>query len=237
MKKIAILQSNYLPWKGVFDLINRVDVFVFLEDVQYTTRDWRNRNKILTLEGAKWITVPIANKDKRTQLICEAEINNEENWQKKHFNAFQTNYGKAEYYKKYKWIIEDIYLNKSWSKISDLNIYATKLISKELGIKTEFVNSKDLNTSGAKDDKLIEICKKLNCDYYLSGPAAKNYIVNEKFKNNSIELEYMEYEYPNYKQVFDPFNHNVTILDLIFNCGENAPYYIWGGETKKETGC
>lgn len=228
MKKVAILQSNYLPWKGVFDLINKVDTFVFLEDVQYTTRDWRNRNKILTQNGSKWITVPINNKDKREQLIYEAAINNNEDWQKKHFNAFQNNYGKAKYYKKYKWIIEDIYLNKTWNKISELNIYATKLISKELGIQTEFVNSKDLNTVGTKDDKLIEICKKLNADYYLSGPAAKNYIVNDKFENNNIQLDYAEYKYPTYEQLFEPFNHNVTILDLIFNCGEDAPYYIWG---------
>lgn len=228
MKKVAILQSNYLPWKGVFDLINKVDTFVFLEDVQYTTRDWRNRNKILTQNGSKWITVPINNKDKRDQLIYEAEINNNEDWQKKHFNAFQTNYGRSEYYKKYKWIIEDIYLNKTWNNISELNMYAIKLIAKELGIQTEFVNSKDLNTVGTKDDKLIEICKKLNGDYYLSGPAAKNYIVNEKFENNNIQLDYAEYEYPIYKQVFEPFNHNVTILDLLFNCGENASYYIWG---------
>jgi len=228
MKKIAILQSNYLPWKGVFDLINKVDIFVFLEDVQYTTRDWRNRNKILTSEGTKWITVPINNKDKREQLIYEATISNDEEWQKKHFNAFQTNYGRAPYYKQYKWIIEDIYLNRKWNSISELNKYATKLISKELRIKTEFIDSKDLNTTGTKDDKLIQICKKLNADYYISGPAAKNYIVNEKFENNNIELDYIGYEYPIYKQMFESFNHNVTILDLIFNCGENAPYYIWG---------
>ncbi|ACO83982.1 WbqC family protein [Clostridium botulinum] len=228
MKKVAILQSNYLPWKGVFDMIHQVDVFVFLEDVQYTTRDWRNRNKLLTKDGAKWITVPVKNKEKREQLICEAEIDNSIEWQQKHFNSFQMNYAKSPYFKQYKWILEDIYLNNNWTNISELNIYITKLVAKELGIKTKFINSLELNAKGIKDDKIIDICKKLNADYYLSGSAAKNYISPRKFENNNIKLEYIKYEYPRYKQLHEPFNHFVTVLDLIFNCGSDAPYYIWG---------
>lgn len=236
MKKIAVLQSNYLPWKGVFDLIHRVDVFVFLEDVQYTEHDWRNRNKIVTGQGVKWLTVPVKHSGRQGQLIREAEIDTRVNWQRKHFNAFLINYGRAPYFKKYRWLIEDLYLEKEWVKISDFNIYATKVIVGELGIKTLFVNSTDLNTTGCKDDKVIEICRKLKGDYYLSGPAAKSYLVPEKFNHNNIQLEYIDYQYPEYRQLHQPFHHHVTVLDLIFNCGPDAPYFIWGWREDADKG-
>lgn len=228
MRKIAILQSNYLPWKGVFDMINSVDIFVFLEDVQYTKWDWRNRNKILTSNGPSWITVPIKSRNIRDKLIYQAEICDNYNWQRKHFKSFQINYSKALFYKEYKWIIEDIYLSRKWKNLSNLNIYTIKLISDVLGIKTKFINSLDLNSKGKKDDKAIDICKKLNADYFLSGPAARNYMDPRKFKDEKIILDYIKYEYPEYNQLHKPFNHFVTILDLIFNCGDKSPYYIWG---------
>lgn len=228
MKKIAILQSNYLPWKGVFEMMNQVDSFVFLEDVQYTEQDWRNRNIVKTNDGDKWIVVPVKNSGKNGQLICEVEIDNRSNWQMKHFNSFQMNYGRAPYFKRYKWMLEYIYLNHKWYSLNELNIYIIKLIANELNINTEFINSTLLNATGTKDDRIIEICKKLNASEYLSGPAAKNYIISEKFKKENIKVEYINYEYPIYKQMYEPFNHYVTIFDLIFNCGPDAAYYIWG---------
>ena len=223
-----MLQSNYLPWKGVFDMINQVDLFIFCEDVQYTRKDWRNRNRIITSNGVSWITVPVKSKNRRDQLIYQAEICNKYNWQRKHFKSFQTNYSKALFYNEYKWIIEDIYLSREWKNLSNLNIYTTKLISKVLKIKTKFINSLDLDYKGKKDDMIIDVCKKLNADYFLSGPAAKNYINPQKFKDEKIVLNYTKYEYPEYNQLHKPFYHFVTILDLIFNCGDNSPYYIWG---------
>lgn len=228
MKKIAILQSNYIPWKGVFDMMNQVDIFVFEDDVQYTKQDWRNRNKILTDVGTRWITVPIVNGNKVGQLIYDVEICNNENWQQKHYNKFKTYYSKAPYFKDYEWILEDIYVLRKWNKLSDLNIYFNKLIAKLLNLPTEFVYSKELDIKSKKDDRVIEICKKLGANHYISGPAAKDYIIPKKFKDEGIHLEYIEYNYPEYKQVYEPFNHYVTILDLIFNCGPDTPYYIWG---------
>lgn len=214
-------------------MIHQVDTFVFLEDVQYTEHDWRNRNKITNKDGIRWITVPVKHSNKKGQKIYEAEINDKINWQRKHYNSFELNYIKSPYFKEYKWIIEDLYKNNKWSKISEFNIYAIKLISKVLGIETQFVNSLDLCSQGIKDDKIINICTKLGVDSYLSGPAAKDYIVPEKFKEAGIKLEYIRYEYPRYKQIYEPFNHYVTILDLIFNCGPDASYYIWGWREKK----
>lgn len=232
MKKAAILQSNYLPWKGVFDLIHQVDVFVFLEDAQYTTRDWRNRNQILSQNGTRWISVPVKHEHGERQRICDVIIDNNTKWQKQHYNSFQMNYGRAPFYKEYKWIIEDLFLENTWEKLSDLNIYSTKLICEILGIKTLFINSTELKCNGTKDDKLIEICKAINATKYLSGPAGKNYINQKKFDINNISLEYVEYCYPKYKQQYDFFEHHVTILDLIFNCGPDSPYYIWNWREK-----
>lgn len=231
MKKVAILQSNYLPWKGVFDMMHQVDTFVFLEDVQYTEHDWRNRNRIMTKDGVKWVTVPVNHKI--GQKINEARINEKMNWQRKHYNSFQMNYAKAPFFKQYKWILEDLYIDKQWTKISDFNIYAIKLIAKELNIVTEFINSSYVKGDGKKDDRIVEICKKLNATEYLSGPAAKSYIKPEKFENANIKLEYIKYNYPRYKQLHEPFNHFVTILDLLFNCGLDSPYYIWEWRQQK----
>lgn len=226
MKKVAILQSNYIPWKGVFDLINQVDKFVFLEDVQFTKRDWRTRNKIKTPNGEIWLSIPVK-KAPRDAKIYEIKISQDIDWQKKHYETIKRNYSKAPFFNEYKWLLDEIYLTKKWISLSEFNIFTTKLISKVLNINTEFINSKDLNVFGVKDDRLIEICKKVNCNFYLSGPSAKNYIDNEKFFRENIKLAYIVYEYPQYKQLYGDFNHYVSVLDVIFNCGPNSPKYIF----------
>ena len=232
MKKIAILQSNYIPWKGVFDMMNKVDVFVFFEDVDFTKRDWRTRNKIKTPEGEVWLSIPVK-KSSRGTKIYEIEISQETNWQEKHYQTIVQYYKKAKFFSEYKWLLDKIYLEKKWENLSEFNIYVNTLIARELGIKTEFINSTDLETNGTKDDKLIEIIKKLDGDFYLSGPAAKDYIVNEKFKKEKIELAYIEYKYPEYTQLYGEFNHYITILDVLFNCGKEAPKYIFTGNIEK----
>lgn len=232
MKKIAILQSNYIPWKGVFDMMNKVDTFVFFEDVDFTKRDWRIRNKIKTPEGEIWLTIPVKKASRGTK-IYEIQISQEENWQEKHYKTITQYYKKAKYFEEYKWLLDKIYLEKKWKNLSEFNIFSNILIAKELGIKTEFINSKDLKTSGTKDDKLIEICEKLGGNYYLSGPAAKDYINNEKFKNKNINLAYIKYEYPEYKQLYGEFNHYLSIFDVLFNCGKDAQNYIFTGRIEE----
>ena len=222
--KASIIQSNYLPWKGYFDIINEVDIFVFLEDVQYTTRDWRNRNKIKTAGGIKWISVPVIGGIH--QNIYEVKIDYSGNWSEVHKKMIHHSYAKAEFYNCYKDEIFGIYTNK-FQTLSELNINSIIKISKLLDIETEFVNSKNICSKGNKDDKLIEICQSVGADKYLSGPLAKNYIVDEKFEKAGITLEYQNYSgYLEYPQLWGDFNHFVSIIDVIFNCGEKAPYYI-----------
>lgn len=220
------MQSNYIPWKGVFDMINQVDVFVFFEDVDFTRRDWRTRNKIKTPNGDIWLTIPVK-KSPRGTKIYEIEIADETGWQENHYKTLVQYYKKAKSFESYSFLLEKIYKENTWKNLSDFNIYTTQLIATTLGIKTEFVNSKNLDAEGSKDSKLIEICKKLDANYYLSGPAAKSYIDNNKFKNEGIKLAYMNYKYPEYQQLYGEFNHYISVLDVLFNCGDDAKKMIF----------
>lgn len=228
MKSVAIIQSNYIPWKGYFDIINDSDIFIFLDDVQYTTRDWRNRNKIKTDNGLKWLTIPVGNNTNR--LINEVTIGNQE-WKKDHWETIKFFYQKAKFFNMYKDIFEEIYLDKEWDSLSIFNQSVIKIISSEiLGIKhTKFIDSSFLESKGKKDEKLIDLIKSVNGGLYISGPAAESYINNDLFQKSNIKLVYKDYSnYPVYDQFHPPFEHGVTILDLIFHTGPDAPYYIWG---------
>ncbi len=227
MKKVAVLQSNYIPWKGYFDIIHDVDLFVFYDEVQYTKNDWRNRNKIKTQNDTKWLTIPCGYDLDRK--IYEVKIKQEIPWQEKHYNTLVNNYSKSPYFKKYKEFIDYVYLDKHWEYLYELNRYMIIEISKMLGITTEFADSRDYETSGVKHEKLLNLVKATDADLYLSGLAAKDYIIEEDYGKNNIELVYKDYSgYPEYKQLYEPFRHDVSVLDLLFNTGDDAPYYIWG---------
>ena len=225
---IAIDQPNYIPWKGYFDLIHDVDLFVFYNDVQYTTRDWRNRNIILTPAGGKWLTVPCGSN--RDRLICDVKIE-DPSWQRKHYDTIRYSYGKCPYFKKYKEFLEEVYLGKTWEYLWELDQYMTEHIAKDfLGIKTQFADSRDYHKTGAKHERLLSLLKSIDgADAYESGPAAKNYIIPDDYRKAGISLCWKDYNgYPEYPQQSEAFIHTVTILDLLFNAGDNSPYYIWG---------
>lgn len=227
MKKVAVLQSNYIPWKGYFDLINDVDLFIFYDDVQYTKNDWRNRNKVKTDKGSQWLTIPV--KSSTDTLINEVEFQNEL-WAGKHYKTLAALYSKAPYYKNFKDFLGYVYIDRKWSGLSELNQYIIKYISINfLGITTKFENSTDYNCTGKKLDRLIDLLKKVEADEYISGPAAKNYIDHSRFEDENIILKYKDYHgYKEYDQFYPPFDHYVSILDLLFHTGENAAEYIWG---------
>ena len=231
MKKIAILQPNYIPWKGVFDLISRVDVFVFYDDVQFTAKDWRSRNRIRTVHGDIWLTVPVLAKGLRDQRICDAVIDPLSNWKSKHYKALKANYQKARYFKDYEYLLEELYLANNWVKIADLNIFATKLIAAAIGVNAEWHRSSDLGQSGSKNgERAINLCKMLGCDHFINGPSARAFMDTSLFRENGIELDYIAYAYPEYEQLHRPFVHEVTVLDVIFNCGPNARDFICMGK-------
>lgn len=229
MKKVAILQSNYIPWKGYFDLINSVDEFIIYDDVQYTNRDWRNRNKIKTAQGTKWITIPLSVK-KRSQKINETTIANK-NWTKKHVNTIITNYSKAPYFDHYSSQLFALYVQlKNEMYLSAINYTFIKKICEILDIDTTFSWSSDYKLIDGKTERLVDLCKQANATEYISGPAARDYIDESLFAEEGIKLTWMNYDgYPEYEQLFPPFEHNVSIIDLIFNCGPNSRKYMKSG--------
>ena len=226
MKKVAILQSNYIPWKGCFDLINSVDEFILYDDMQYTKRDWRNRNHIKTPKGLTWLSIPIEVKGRYLQRINETKIS-DKNWSRNHWNIIEQNYSNAKYFKDYKSIFEDLYLNNKDEYLSQINYKFIVVICKILDIKTKIRHSTEFNLIDGQTERLLGICKDCNTDVYISGPAAKDYFDEALAKKENIKVEWMNYSnYPEYQQVFEPFEHGVTILDLIFNKGENATKFM-----------
>ena len=236
MKKkiVAILQSNYIPWKGYFDLINMVDEFIFYDEMQYTKNDWRNRNKIKTPNGSIWLTIPVETSGSFGQTIKETKVCYKNKWYAKHWSSVSQNYSKAVYFKDYKDIFEELYLNTKEEYLVDINYKFISTINKILNINTKISYPGDYQLSEGKTERLIDLCKKTGASEYISGPAAKDYIVEELFKNENIKLTWMDYSgYKEYNQLYPPFEHSVSILDLIFNEGPNATSYMKSfGETK-----
>ena len=226
MKKVAILQSNYIPWKGYFDLINMVDEFILYDDMQYTRRDWRNRNKIKTQNGLAWLTIPVEVKGKYFQKINETKIS-EKDWAKKHWQQIKQHYSKTNYFKDYKDIFEELYLSCNEEYLSQINYKFLTAINNILGIKTNIRWSSEFNLLDGQTEKLLGICKDCNADIYLSGPAAKDYFNEELAKKENIKVEWMDYSgYLEYEQLHPPFEHGVSILDLIFHEGSNAKKFM-----------
>ncbi|MCG8601525.1 MAG: WbqC family protein [Verrucomicrobiales bacterium] len=227
MKKIAILQPNYLPWKGVFDLINRVDTFVFFDDVQYTKKDWRNRNRVKTHAGLRWISVPVTNGSRDT-LIKDVEIDGKANWAEKHWKTISLEYKAAPFFNEYADFVREILCGQEWGNLCDLDIYATKKISDVLGIDVEWVRSSDLDLCGDKSgERVIKICNALGCDSFINGPASRQFMDDDLFRAAGIKLDYIEYNYEPYPQLHGDFVHEVTVLDVLFNCGPESASWIF----------
>lgn len=232
MKRIAIIQSSYIPWKGYFDIIHDVDEFIFLDDVQFTTRDWRTRNRIKTANGLLWLSIPAgANRHRR---ICDVRLGDHA-WQTKHWESIRHAYGRAPWFHHYESFFADAYLGQPWSSLSELNQTLTTRIAGELlGIKTRFTDSRQYAAEGVRTQRLISLVSQCGGTHYLSGPSARAYMEPEAFARHGMTLAYKDYsDYPEYPQTYPPFDHGVSILDLLFNVGPAAPDYIWGHREAK----
>lgn len=226
MKKIAILQSNYIPWKGYFDLIAAVDEFILYDDMQYTRRDWRNRNQIKTPQGVQWLTVPVLVKGKYHQKIRETEIDGPD-WAAIHWKALAQNYRRTPYFDEISAWLEPLYLAELYTHLSQLNRKLIEAVCAYLGIKTVISNSWDYNLLDGKTERLADLCLQASGAEYISGPAAKDYIDENVFSEQGIKLTWFDYSgYTEYPQLWGEFSHGVTVLDLLFNCGKEAPDYM-----------
>ena len=227
--RVVILQPSYIPWRGFFHQIALADVFVFYDDVKYDKNGWRNRNRIKTPQGPQWLTIPVLNKGVETQHtpIHEIRINDQTDWAKKHWNALQTNYARAPFFDTYASQLSAFYLSRP-TYLTDLTIPQTIALARLLGIThTRFLRSSQLTgLSGVKTDRLLSILTQLGATHYLSGPSARDYLEEDKLRQAGIALEYMQYSYPSYPQLYPPFEGQVSILDLLFMTGPDALDYI-----------
>jgi len=200
-----------------------VDEFVVYDEAQYTRRDWRNRNLIKTKDGLKWLTIPVQVKGKYKQKIDETRVS-DNNWAQKHWRTIYHNYSHAVFFENYKDEFERVYtVAAEMDLLSEINLYFIKFLIKILEIKTEFSQSGQYVLTGNKSEKIISVCKQAGADIYITGPAAKSYIDINLFKAEGISLIWMDYsKYPEYTQLYLPFSHKVSAIDLIFNAGESA---------------
>lgn len=225
-KNILITQSNYIPWKGYFDAINTCDVFVVYDDMQFTKRDWRNRNQIKTNGGIKWLTIPVEVKGKFFQKINETLIA-DKTWNKSHWELIKQSYSKSKCYKEVAGFIEELYLNCNFDYLTDVNIHFITAINTFLGITTPIKLSSEFVLNEERTQRLVDICTELNGTDYFSGPAAKAYMEESRFSEKGITVHYFDYSgYPEYEQMNGEFTHGVSILDLIFNTGANAKQFM-----------
>jgi hypothetical protein len=225
-KRVAIIQSNYIPWKGYFNIIQWVDEFVLLDDVQYTRRDWRNRNFIKTPAGLRWLTIPVNVKGKFSILINEVECDGSA-WREEHWNKIREAYKNTRYFSVFSEYFESLYIEDSETNLSRINFKFIKLIKSLLKIDTPIRNSSEFESPQEKTERLVHICKALKAEEYVSGQSAKSYLRVDLFEENGIRVKWADYsDYPVYNQLHPPFNHNVSVIDLIFNEGPESGNFL-----------
>ena len=222
--KVGIIQSNFLPWRGYFDFIREVDLFILHDDLQYTKGDWRNRNKIKTPRGAQWITVPV-HYHHTAQLIEETSIDNSKPWARGMLNRIRDSYQKAPCFEPYFSELSDLLLDPAAS-ISDLNLRLINWVCSHLDIKTPITFSREYHPQGAKTERLIGILEQVNATTYLSGPAAQVYLEPDLFEQAGIRLEYKVYDYPEYEQLYPPFDPAISVIDLLLMVGKDSKAYL-----------
>ena len=221
LKTIGILQPSYLPWLGYFEQIYKSDIFVFYDDVQYEKGSWRNRNRIKTQQGAQWLTVPVITKGLGPQSIKDVRIDSSSAWQKKQINALKMNYSRARYYKKYSDELFDI-ISQSWDLLVDLNIEIINWLCEKIDITTKTIRSSDLNIAGDRITRLIQIIKLLDGNVFYEGSAGKNYVDIAAFEAADIQVELQDYKHPVYTQLYGDFISHLSVIDLLFNCGDES---------------
>ena len=223
-KSLAVIQSCYVPWKGYFDIVNSVDEFVLYDDCQYTRQDWRNRNRVKTARGTRWLTIPVRVQSLYTQRLDETEVSDHK-WAVSHWEVLRQSYGAAPGFTLYADEIQTAYDSvRSERRLSRINRGLIEAVCGILGIQTRLSWSTDYELTGSGSERVLQLCQTAGADSYLSGPRARAYLDEAAFERAGIELRYFDYDgYPEYPQLYPPFDHNVSIIDLLFSTGTNAP--------------
>jgi len=226
-------QPVYLPWLGLFHKIALCDIFCIFDGAQYLKKDWNNRNKIITAAGEQWLTVPVLTAGHREKPIREIEINNTVNWRDKHWKSLLYNYKKAPFFSKYSDFFEDLY-KREWSNLVTLNDCILFYLLNTLGIKPKSCRASDLHFEGTKSDLVLDMCKKLGADVYIFGALGRDYAEVEKFEKDGISVQFQDYIHPVYPQLYADFISNLSVVDLLFNCGDKSYEILMAGNLSKE---
>ena len=221
-KKIMISQSNYIPWKGYFDSLHKVDEFIIYDDMQYTKRDWRNRNLIKTPQGLKWLSIPVDVKGKYFQKINETKVLNNK-WIEDHLNQIKQNYKQASYFSEFFPWLEEMYLKCEFDLLTEINQYFIENICSFLGVNVKVLRSEKFELAEDRTERLLNICLELGATDYFSGLAAKSYMNEIIFEKKEINIHYFDHnDYKEYPQLHGDFEHGVSIIDLILNTGKQS---------------
>lgn len=226
-------QPVYLPWLGLFHKIAISDVYCYFDDVQYLSSDWNNRNKIKIQDCGRWLTVPVLRHGYLCKTIKEMKINNTVDWRKKHWMSIYLNYKKAPYFDDYAGFFEDTY-KKEWQYLSDLNEYMLKWFLKVLNINVKYYKASELDLKGKKSDLVLYMCQKLKADTYVFGALGKDYANERDFKKNNVKVYFQNYQHPIYQQLRGDFLPYMSIVDLLFNCGDKSAEIVMAGNISKE---
>jgi hypothetical protein len=225
-KRVAIVQSSYIPWKGYFDLIRAVDEFILLDDVQFTRRDWRSRNRIKTRHGSTWLTVPVRSRGRYLQPINEVTVSDTA-WGLRHWKILQASYGRTRFFADYTRVFEPLYREPVSDRLSLVNHSFIAAVCQVLGIQTRITWSTDYHPRQGRTERLVDLCAQAGATEYLSGPSARDYLDLEAFAGAGLTVHFADYSgYRPYEQPYPPFDHAVTILDLLFCTGPAAIDYL-----------
>ena len=228
--RLTILQSNYIPWKGYFDLMAMSDLFVVYDSVQYTKNDWRNRNTIASATGPIWLTIPVATAGRADQRINEATID-DRRWARKHWSTIAQTFARRPHFSAVRDRWESEYLSaQECGLLHDVNLRFLRMIADQLHIATEIVDDRDFAVEpDTPTGKLVQLCQLVGADRYVTGPAGLNYLEVERFHSAGIALDVIDYgNYPEYPQTTDEFRHGVSVLDLIASVGDDTRAHLLG---------
>lgn len=225
---MVVLQPGYLPWLGFFDQLHRADVFVYYDDVQYDKHGWRNRNRIKTQAGPTWLTVPVLHSGHGVQRILDVEIDARTAWQRKHVASIRQAYARAPYCDRYLSELEEV-LQRKWERLVDLDIACVELLARWLGLKRQIERSSMLGIGGERSERLLNVCLHFGASRYVSGDAAQTYLDVALFERHGIAVEWQRFVHPVYPQLHGEFLPFLSALDLVFNCGDEAPLVAFGG--------
>lgn len=229
--KIGALQTAYLPWLGFFDQIYRCDLFIIYDDLQYTRKDWRNRNRIKTSQGPMWLTVPVVAESAHKKRICDIEIAPDMRWAARHWKALKTNYARAPFFSRHSHFFHDLYASQ-WKYLAPLNREIIDYCLNQLKIRTEVLYSSEscieqdyLRQCGGKTDateRIVFICNRFGAKSFLEGPSGKQYLKENVLEDAGIILQYHHYPHLRYRQRFGKFIPCLSIVDLLYNYGDES---------------